>query len=352
MAKGDYCAVHGCSNDRRYPEKQMIKPHVGILRFYLPKTQKDIVKWRKLLNRKHFKVTSNTKVCSNHFQAGYRSEECPDPKLYLKGYCPDKQKKTRPNPESLAPKPKRQRRSNICLSDSYSDYSEFDVSHAKSQSVSTLSKEIYCSHIHNNVKKEPEDDFSESSSSFSSLFFNGSDEISNDYDTSVEIDVSEENGKKSRRELFVKQATSNRNCFRYTGVTRENLDLVFDLIKGKTKSLRYWKGSVDTPGSRREKRRAQTRLLSCWVEFVLTLVRTRKGFDVHFLADTFGISVIQVSRIYNTWIIFLSEELSFLVPRPSRGEIKSVLPEQFQRIPNIRVIIDCCEFYIQKPLVP
>ena len=112
----------------------MIKPHVGILRFYSPKTQKDIVKWRKLLNRKHFKVT------------GYRSEECPNPTLYLKGYCPDKQKKTRPSPkkrESLAPKPKRQRR----LSDSYSDYSELDVSHDKSQSVSTLSEENYCSHI-------------------------------------------------------------------------------------------------------------------------------------------------------------------------------------------------------------
>ncbi len=130
MAKGDHCAVYGCSNDRRYPEKQVIKPHVGILRFYSPKTQKDIVKWRKLLNRKHFKVTSNTKVCSNHFQAGYRSEECPNPTLYLKGYCPDKQKKTRRRPspkvsrESLASKPKRQRRSNICLSDSFS---EFDV---------------------------------------------------------------------------------------------------------------------------------------------------------------------------------------------------------------------------------
>ena len=252
----------------------------------------------------------------------------------------------------MAPKPKRQRRSSICLSDSYSDYSELDVSHDKSQSVSTLSEENYCSHIHNNIKKEPEDDFGESSSSFSSQFFNGSDEISNDYDTSDEIDVSVENEKKSRRDLFVKQATSNRNCFRYTGVTREKLDLVFDLIKGKAKSLRYWKGSVDTPGSRREKRGAQTRLLSCWEEFVLTLVRTRKGFDVHFLADTFGISVSQVSRIYNTWIIFLSEELSFLVPWPSRGEIKRVLPKQFQRIPNIRVIIDCCEFYIQKPLIP
>ena len=116
--------------------------------------------------------------------------------------------------------------------------------------------------------------------------------------------------------------------------------------------MRYWKGSVDTPASRREKRSAQPRLLSCWEEFVLTLVRTRKGFDLHFLADTFGISVNQVSCIYNTWITFLSEELSFLVPWPSRSEIQRVLPKRFKEFSNIRVILDCCEFYIQKPVIP
>ncbi len=154
----------------------MIKPHVGILRFYSPKTQKDIVKWRKLLNRKHFKSHVEYEGLF-HFQASYPSEECPNPTLYLEGYCPDKQKKTwrHPSPkkrESLAPKPKRQRRSNFCLSDSFS---ELDVSHDISQSVSTLSEENYCSHIHNNIKKEPEDDFGKSSSSFSSQFLNGSD---------------------------------------------------------------------------------------------------------------------------------------------------------------------------------
>ena len=87
-------------------------------------------------------------------------------------------------------------------------------------------------------------------------------------------------------------------------------------------------------------------------ELILTLVRTRKGFDVHFLADTFGISGGQVSRVYNTWITFLSAELSFLVPWPSRAAIQKVLPKRFKKFKNIRVIIDCCEFYIQKPLIP
>ena len=46
MARGDHCAVYGCSNDRRYPEKQVVLPHVGILRFYSPKTRKMLVNGR------------------------------------------------------------------------------------------------------------------------------------------------------------------------------------------------------------------------------------------------------------------------------------------------------------------
>ncbi len=42
MPKTDHCAVFGCSNDRRYPEKNVVKPHVGVLRFYSPLNQKDI----------------------------------------------------------------------------------------------------------------------------------------------------------------------------------------------------------------------------------------------------------------------------------------------------------------------
>ena len=50
MGDGDYCAVYGCSNDRRKPEKDTVMDHVGKLRWYSPKDQKDILKWQKLLN--------------------------------------------------------------------------------------------------------------------------------------------------------------------------------------------------------------------------------------------------------------------------------------------------------------
>ena len=61
--------------------------HVGTLRWYnKPKTRKEIIKWEKILNRGGgFKFTMSTRVCSNHFAAGYRSDHCRLPTLYLKG---------------------------------------------------------------------------------------------------------------------------------------------------------------------------------------------------------------------------------------------------------------------------
>ena len=44
MGGGDYCAVYGCSNDRRKPDKAIVMGHVGKLTWYGPKDQKDILK--------------------------------------------------------------------------------------------------------------------------------------------------------------------------------------------------------------------------------------------------------------------------------------------------------------------
>ncbi|XP_019629817.1 PREDICTED: uncharacterized protein LOC109474043 [Branchiostoma belcheri] len=84
MGGGDHCAVYGCNNDRRYPERYVLKPHVKTLRFYgCPKELRH--KWTKLINRERFKVTSSTRVCSNHFKEGKKTVTNPLPTLYLKG---------------------------------------------------------------------------------------------------------------------------------------------------------------------------------------------------------------------------------------------------------------------------
>ena len=97
IPRGDHCAVWGCNNDRRYPEKQTILPRVGILRFYSSKSKKDVLSWARSINRDHLKVTMSTKVCSNHFAQGYRTSECPTPTFYMKGYdCESKSKRPPP----------------------------------------------------------------------------------------------------------------------------------------------------------------------------------------------------------------------------------------------------------------
>ena len=56
-------------------------------------------KWEKVLNRGgNFKMSMSTKVCSNHFAAGYCSSECRIPSLFLKGYdvpCSSKRRSLR-----------------------------------------------------------------------------------------------------------------------------------------------------------------------------------------------------------------------------------------------------------------
>ena len=175
-----------------------------------------------------------------------------------------------------------------------------------------------------------------------------------DVDTQTEYKSPE----KEKRDYFIEQATCPKNCYRYTGVTRSKLDLLFEFLQPKTTDIRVWRGSKNTkkPSKKRAAKKKTTTnndgVLTKWEQFVLTLVRTTKGFDVKFLADTFGINPSQVSRIYNTWIAFLSQELSFLVPWPSRSELRKSLPKRFKRFQNVRIILDCLELFIQKPMVP
>ena len=97
MPGGDHCAVWGCDNDRRYPEKLKILTHVGMIRFYSPKNKQDVLSWSRAINRDKFKVTRSTKVCSNHFAQGYRNLQCRIPTLYMKGYdCEDKLQRPAP----------------------------------------------------------------------------------------------------------------------------------------------------------------------------------------------------------------------------------------------------------------
>ena len=83
---------------------------------------------------------------------------------------------------------------------------------------------------------------------------------------------------------------------------------------------------------------------------MFTLVRLRRNASIQMLSDIFGISAGNGSRIFITWILFLSRELEYLLPFSSLEDLQGVtVPKIFRPIKNLRAIIDCTEFYIQTP---
>lgn len=92
-----------------------------------------------------------------------------------------------------------------------------------------------------------------------------------------------------------------------------------------------------------EKRSA--RILSCFEEFLQTLVRIVRGMDV--LADIFVISCSCISHTFITWIILI--QLKLLIQRPTRYYFRLKLTKLFKCFPRTRAVIECTELFIQRP---
>ena len=85
-------------------------------------------------------------------------------------------------------------------------------------------------------------------------------------------------------------------------------------------------------------------------QMIMVLVRLKRAPSIIMLADIFGISRGTASRIFISWIMFLKEELTFLLPFSTVEEMSDLrIPKPFQAFNNLRGIIDCTEFYIETP---
>ena len=90
-------------------------------------------------------------------------------------------------------------------------------------------------------------------------------------------------------------------------------------------------------------------------EFLLTLMKLRRGSTNVDLADRFGVlSSGSVSNIINTWVRFLAKEVKCLIHNPSREIAVQHLPKKFKNTKNrnVRHIIDCTETFIETPTDP
>ena len=138
---------------------------------------------------------------------------------------------------------------------------------------------------------------------------------------------------------------------------KSTLNSLFGVLKPRAEQMRYWLGAKRS-ASRNYKRRFKRtpkksgppRSLSCKDEFVLTLMKLRLALTNEFMCDLFGISAGTCCSILNTWIKFLSRELSCLVFWPTKEQIESYMPQSLRKkYPQLRCTIDCSETFIDRP---
>lgn len=142
----------------------------------------------------------------------------------------------------------------------------------------------------------------------------------------------------------------------YTGFPCYNALISFyDYIQPKLSKMQYWRSHTATKDSQSyqdendRKKPGPKRKLSHLDEFFLVLIRLKAGLFVQDIADRFGISISQVSRICITWINMLYFELKSLFPFPSQELVRKNMPKEFFAYSTTRIILDCTELFIQKP---
>lgn len=166
--------------------------------------------------------------------------------------------------------------------------------------------------------------------------------------------------KKLKRDLFMETVLESDSSVRkYTGInTLMLLTGIFNVIKNVDSKIKYWRGpeSADEKYyqcTRESSKPGPSRVLSLWEEYIMTLVRLRVGLPTNVISDLFGISETTVSRTFTTIINHLYSILKNVISWPSKKKIQKTMPRSFKKkYPKTRVIIDCTEFFINKPRGP
>lgn len=125
---------------------------------------------------------------------------------------------------------------------------------------------------------------------------------------------------------------------------------LFQFLEPKASRMTLWCGNKTSKQTlHNQSKVGRKRKLALVDEFFSVLMRLRLGLLVEDVADRFQISSTTMSRLFNTWILFLARELPLLFPWPSQQMIQQHASPDFATYPNTRIIIDCTEIFIQRP---
>lgn len=133
----------------------------------------------------------------------------------------------------------------------------------------------------------------------------------------------------------------------------ETFNAFYEYLENKVDKLNYWRGKSEhadeRPYQAGGKKTGKKRVLSAKEELFIVLLRLKVGLFVRDISERFGISLGQFSKLFTTWINFLSCELPLLFPFPSQSKIRQCLPEEFSQYPSTRIILDRTEIFIEVP---
>ena len=164
---------------------------------------------------------------------------------------------------------------------------------------------------------------------------------------------------KKRCEMVMEDVLNSDDSVKfYTGIpSLACFMLLLNTLLPHAESMKYWdKNKFQLSNYQKNldlKKPGRKHPLHINEEFVLVLVRLKLGLTERHLADIFSVTKSTVSRVYITWIYFLAFTFKESLLRwPSKEEVRVHMPSSFSRYPDTRIIIDCTEFFIEKPSSP
>ena len=141
----------------------------------------------------------------------------------------------------------------------------------------------------------------------------------------------------------------------FTGFINFGTFLIFyqTLVEHFCHKLNYWDGETSLTEKKYQisgtQKPGPSRQLTTLSEFLMTMIWYRLGLVEEHLAFMFKVSIPTVSRILTTWTQFIYEHSVGLVSFPSREQVLLNLPPHFINHSNVILVLDCTEFWLEKP---
>lgn len=331
------CCVVQCTNrdDLKGKEK-------GLHFFRFPKDVRKRRAWIRAINRKNFAPNEFSCICSEHFEFGWHSDD-PDDANYAPTIFSYKEKTVDHEREERVSRRNLQK--------------EFEESkdRAREQENRSLSFSVFA---HSYSKDKEEEMISDLAAPMTEIEDDVETGVRLTRDIGVQCDPDPLLQENMRLKLELRRMQDNKWSVSkikdddamtkfYTGLPSFAVFLwLFNYLAPKCEKMVYWRGSSSTPDERTRSRRCMA--LDPIDQFLATMMRLKVGLYVQDMAERFGVSVGAFSQYFTTWVCLLYKELKELNPFPSRDVIQRNMPSCFKSFPNLRVILDCTEIFIQR----